>query len=1007
MPRPLRTIALVALLIAPLISSGQQKAQVAGVVRDPSDAIVPGASVSVVNLDTGVRRMTYSNSEGFYAVSALAAGNYKITVRKDGFRTVAQLGVVLQALETARFDFALPIGSINETVTVEGTAPLINIEDLTTTLVINAGRARDLPLNGRGVQGLVDLAPGVLSTPATAGEAGQFSTNGQRPNTNYFTVDGVSANNGVIGSGLPGQFSGGALPAMTAIGSLHNLASAGELEEVRVQTSTFAPEYGRLPGAQVAVTTRAGSNTVHGDVSYFWRDRSMAANDWFANRAATGETPLRLNHGNGTISGPLRRNSTWGVFSLERLRLAHGRSLITAVPSLAARGTAMNLNRAVARAFPTPNGPDLGGFASEFAGTLLSRGGLQTVSARLDQSLNGRGTAFARYSDARSDSETGLHQRNLTRFRSRSLTLGTVTVIGTAATNDARINVSEISATSEWRPGSLPGREPLDLRTILPFPGNGQQLYALYVQGLGHLVQGDPGKSRQRQVNFVDTLGFVTGRHNIRLGVDYQRLSPARDVAIASVIGTFASVHSLASGGPMSIEMGRTGSGSSLLETLSLFAQDTWHVTPRLNITYGLRWELTPPPKYQARLANDVNPGSTEGLMPWIDIVGSPPQLTPTWSSSLRQLAPRLGIAYRLNSQGTTVLRAGTGYFYDLGFSSATDLINGTPYNRWLPLIAIDATRNDGVQQAFSGDLKVPRSTHWSVTVERALSSEMAISVGYVGSNGTNLLRREGYMDPVVAGKQLVLATSNGRSNYHSAQVQFRSRVRRGVRGVVSYTYGHAIDNGSWDSASFLVFSNRPDADRGSSNFDVRHSGSAALSWNVPSRNRWFGNWMVSGILKARTGFPIDIISSENAFGLGYDNSFRPDLVPGEPVWVADPSAPGGRVLNRRAFRATNAQGNLGRNAIRGIGLFQTDISLQRSLALSERWRAEVRLEAYNILNRASFADPVRYLSSGLFGRSVSHADMMLGTGRAQSGLAPMFQPGGPRSLQLGVALRF
>ncbi|HYP13736.1 MAG TPA: carboxypeptidase-like regulatory domain-containing protein, partial [Bryobacteraceae bacterium] len=399
-------LALAAFLIASAACVAQQRAQLAGIVRDPTDAVVPGAMVSVVHLDTGVRRVTQSNGEGFYAISSLAAGNYKITVRKDGFRTVAQLGVLLEALETARFDFSLPIGSAHETVTVESNTPLLNIEDLTTTLVLNAARARDLPVNGRALQGLIDLAPGVLATPATSGEAGQFSANGQRPNTNYFTVDGVSANNGVIGSGLPGQFSGGALPAMTAIGSLHNLATASELEEVRVQTSTFAPEYGRLPGAQVAVITRSGSNSLHGDAYGYLRDRSLAANDWFANRAAMPSGEHRLRHFGGSLSGPIRKDSIFGLIAIERLRLRRGVSFLSAMPSDAARRTDADPASRILNAFPRATGPELGNLTSEFPVTMLSSGGLQTVGARVVASMQERGSLFVRYSNARSDNET-------------------------------------------------------------------------------------------------------------------------------------------------------------------------------------------------------------------------------------------------------------------------------------------------------------------------------------------------------------------------------------------------------------------------------------------------------------------------------------------------------------------------------------------------------------------------------------------------------------------------
>ena len=282
--------AALALLLFAAVAFAQPKAQISGFVRDTSDAVVQDAAIAVINLDTGVRRSTASNKEGFYAIASLSPGNYKITVRKPGFQTVARTGISFHALDASRLDFSLEVGSMYEEVTVESLPPLMNTADAAQGMTSSRKPAEFLPVNGRGLQALIDLAPGVLTTPATAGEAGQFSANGQRPGTNYFTVDGVSANNGISGSGLPGQFSGGALPAMTAIGSLHNLVSLGELDELRVQTSSFAPEYGRLPGAQVSVSTRSGSNDFHGELFLSGRHEIGAAADPFGKAAGPART---------------------------------------------------------------------------------------------------------------------------------------------------------------------------------------------------------------------------------------------------------------------------------------------------------------------------------------------------------------------------------------------------------------------------------------------------------------------------------------------------------------------------------------------------------------------------------------------------------------------------------------------------------------------------------------------------------------------------------------------
>ena len=312
----------------------QERAQLIGVIRDASGATVPGTEVSLYNIDVGVRRTTRTDDHGFYAVSSLRAGNYKITVRRPGFRTIARTGVLMGATEHARIDFLLEIGSTHEEVTIQGDAEPITTNDATSLTIVKRDPIENLPLNNRGVQALTEFAPGLVLTPATRGEAGQFTANGQRPNTNYFTVDGVSVNNAISGTGLPGEFSAGALPGMTAIGSLHGLVSALEVEEVRVQTSTFAPEFGRLPGAQISIITRAGTNDFHGEFFASLRPRDFSAVDSFTNRARLDPLRSQTQAAGGVLSGPLIRNRTFFVAGSEWLGVKQAAAWRMPVPRL-------------------------------------------------------------------------------------------------------------------------------------------------------------------------------------------------------------------------------------------------------------------------------------------------------------------------------------------------------------------------------------------------------------------------------------------------------------------------------------------------------------------------------------------------------------------------------------------------------------------------------------------------------------------------------------------------
>jgi hypothetical protein len=1014
------------LLAAFQLGSSQVPSQISGTVSDPSGATVGEASITVTNLGSGVRRTATTATDGTFGISSLPAGEYKVMVRKHGFRTMARLGVKLSMGQAAQVDFDLGIGGMKEVVTIEGGRSTINTEDATSGIVIDRDTAERLPVSGRTLQGLVSFAPGVVVTPATQGEAGQFSVNGQRPNANYFVVDGVSMNSGVSGSGVPGQFSGGTLPAMTAIGSLHALASPAEVHEVRVQTSTYAPEFGRMPGAQVQVSTRAGSNELHGQAFYASRHERLSASDTFSNRAGLAAAPLRLHDVNLSLGGPLRANRTFFFASAEVLRLRQPAAWRMAVPSQAAREVASPTLQRVLDAFPSAQ-RSLSELFGETTVQTSWPARLTTGSFRIDHAVGSQGAFFARYNEAPSSNRMGFLQSNQSEYRTRSLTAGYSSAHDGSILNDARVNVSNTSVRSFWLAGRIDANS---LSALLLPPGSPGQwnIYGVSIGGLGQLVAGSgESKSSQGQFQIIDTVAIGSGRHQVRLGVDYQRLTPSRERPVSSIAGRFASLQDLFAGARPEFASAVAPGGSSLIETLSAFAQDTWSVNARLNLTYGIRWEYMPPPA--ARIdTRTQTPVVTLPVTPPLVPPGTPPDrdlgvpatpgLPPTnnspamlsepgWKSRRGRFAPRGGLAYRLNEAGDFVLRAGVGVFYDLGFASAIDPLNGAPFNSWRTYSLISPTES-AIFYGFSPDLTIPYSTEWNVTLEKGLGGEGILSTAWVGSHGRRLLRREGYLQPETNLAKLLVATTNGRSDYHSFQVHYRRSLSRDLRGLASYTWSHSTDNGSWDSGSYLVIPGSQD--RGPSNFDVRHSFSAGFSYALPKRVfRDFGNgWSLNTIVRARTGFPVDLLAQENAFGLAFDNAPRPDLVPGVPVWITDLAVPGGRRLNPAAFQApASGTGTLGRNAVRGFGLWQADASVERRFNLRNDSTLHVRLQVYNLTNTPALGDPVRVLSSSLFGQPISTMGMMLGTGRPGSGLTPAFQMGGPRTVELSLSWKF
>src|SRR5258707_11117972 len=274
-------VLIVACLAGFAICRADELAEVTGLVTDPNGRSVPGVTVLITNLSTNVVSRTVTNDQGIYRVPSLQPGIYRMTLDKDGFKSVVKSGIELHVQDVASINFELQIGSVTETVTVEAGGLVLNTTDGTVSTVVDRQFAENLPLNGRSFQTLIQMTPGVVLTAANVTDAGQFSVNGQRADANYWMVDGVSANIGVSATGSGSGLAGG-LGSFSAQGGTNGLVSVDALQEFRIQTSTYAPEFGRTPGAQISIVTRSGANQFHGTAFDYLRNDALDANDWFA-----------------------------------------------------------------------------------------------------------------------------------------------------------------------------------------------------------------------------------------------------------------------------------------------------------------------------------------------------------------------------------------------------------------------------------------------------------------------------------------------------------------------------------------------------------------------------------------------------------------------------------------------------------------------------------------------------------------------------------------------------
>src|ERR1051325_1067540 len=287
----MRRLAVVLILCAwtplgtiPPLAAQSPTATVNGQIRDTSGAVVEGADIQLINENTGANYRTKTNGDGIYSIANVPPGSYRLQVSKTGFKTIIKPDIVLNVLDARAINFDLPVGATSESVTVDAGASLVNTESAAVSTVVDRQFAENLPMNGRSFQSLIQQTPGVVLTVNNGVDTGQFSINGQRANTNYWMVDGASANIGISSGVTAGSGAAGALGSSSVFGGTNSLVSVDAMQEFRIQTSTYAPEFGRTPGGQISIVTRSGTNQFHATAFDYLRNDVLDANDWFADQ---------------------------------------------------------------------------------------------------------------------------------------------------------------------------------------------------------------------------------------------------------------------------------------------------------------------------------------------------------------------------------------------------------------------------------------------------------------------------------------------------------------------------------------------------------------------------------------------------------------------------------------------------------------------------------------------------------------------------------------------------
>jgi hypothetical protein len=1038
---PLTAIFVFLFTVFGLLSTGfaqSATATLSGNVQDQDGAVVPGASVVVFNKSTGLRREVTTNDEGSFTVPLLPPSTYSVTIRRDGFGPVEAKDVVLNVGDQKALQIQLKAGDVNAQVTIDSDTETVRTDGSVGT-VVNRQFVANIPLNGRSLQALIQLTPGVVLTPALGSSGGatggaQFSVNGQRTTSNYFMVDGVSANTGVsVDRGTSGPAGSGQAPGTTALGGTNSLVSLDALQEFRIQTSTFAPEYGRTPGGQISLVTRGGTERFHGSASYYFRNEALDANDWFANSRSQPKPKERQSLFAGVLGGPIKKDRLFFFGSYEWLRLKQPKAQVVTVPTLALRGQAVSALRPYLNALPLPNGPDFGDGTAEFAASYSDPAKFNVFALRLDGRVTDNLTGFFRVSDAPSEAQSRIQSLSTTqavRARNDSYTGGVTWVAGAQLTADLRINWTRNHARFFYDLDAFGGAAvPQSSDVFAPDRDPSKATFFFDAPG-GSFSWGTQDAGTQRQLNTVGIVAWSLRSHQLKFGIDYRRGLPLLGGTGLQEVLSFYSAQDILTSQAEQYQITNIDPvpREAIFSNLSLFAQDTWHGSRHLTLTYGLRFERVPPPtEARGRLPRTVL-GIENDVFQDLRLA---PQGTPLWRSRAGEFAPRFGAAYQLSNRSgfETTLRGGAGFFYDLGLGdSAQAFANTYPFiasknafgtvpfplsaaARTPPMLGVDPP---SLLQLMDPNVRLPYTIQWNIAVEQALGSAQTVTIGYVGAAGRRLLIGQTYFSQRLADfpnaeTTLFIQRSIGRSAYNALQMQYQRRLRRGLQALVSYTFSQSRDNASQANLTTPATRGLLAGEFGPSDFDVRHVLSAAVTYEVPKLSgpallrASLNGWGADLLIRYQSAYPVNPLSFPVVLPDGTFYLPRPDAVVGQPLYISDVTVPGGRRFNPAAFArpAPRQQGSFPRNGLRGFPASQVDLALRREFNLGEKVRLQLRGELFNLFNHPNFGAPVAFTFSPLFGQPIFMLNRQLG------GLNALYQMGGPRSGQLAVKITF
>jgi hypothetical protein len=1018
------------------------RGDLAGTVTDSSGAALVNAAVKLESPSTGFSRTINTTSSGDFLFAELPTGIYQLTVTQPGFEVKRVAHIEVAVAKTTNVPIQLGVAQQQSVVEVSAAAVALETTSTALVAVVDDHAVQDMPMNGRDFKQMFKLAPGV--TPSGT------SINGMRTNGANYQIDGADNNDAYSNAVAVNQ--GG------VSGIAGALVPIEALDQFSVETNASA-DMGRNAGGAVQMVIKSGTNDLHGSLFFFDRNEALAALSPLQNPGSPKQE-IRNNQFGFAAGGPIVRNKTFFFVTGEVQLAVAGLSILDTSPSAAwvaagqsvlqKYGVALNavsMNLLTLWPANSRTGPaTANNYLANSLNTYNSYNGIVKIDHRFNEKhslavryLGGTGTQVADVGSHFHDffQEAPMHVHNFSVVENSIVSPRVVNQV-TLATNYFLQTFDDFNIGFD--------AAALGLNTGATGPGLiGSP--TVKITGFDYAGATPPLGRTDTTGHITDNLAYTRGRHQLKFGGEYRRA--VVDVAyFSNSRGTFSFDGTR---GPWAADPAVSGTLRALADFLAgeptnsngatiirgdpqrvynvnsgdWWVHDTFQVTPRLSLNYGVRYTYQGAPFTSNAPIYNFLP--SQGFIK--DALYSP---------SLRDFAPRLGFAYTPVRNGKWVIRGGYGIFYDVptvseftaGGGTGNGGTSGAAYNPAgdNPVFSVSA-RNVVFQPgapifgtatatppfgaySVNANFTMPHIQNFNLNVQRELAASTMLQVGYVGSAGRKLAavldinqliggaRPLAQLYPTLGAINQLGAIAD--SSFNSLQVALRQRFWKGLTANVNYTYGHSLDDAS--SVGTPTNSYNLKNDWGSSTFDVRHAMTSFVSYDLPKWTHFASGltngWQLNALVTYTTGSPVNITAGTNVSGTS-EGKDRVDL-------AGDPFANVPVLTNTRAVQyfnpaafakpAAGTFGNLGRDAIYGPGFGSVDFSVFKKIPISERIAGQFRVEIFNLLNRTNWANPTATLTSATFGEL---------TQTRNGASAPGLGFGEPRNIQLALKVTF